>query len=594
MVMNMQVIERLEALRAQMALEGMDFYIIPSQDAHQSEYVAGYWRSRAWFSGFTGSAGTLIVTAEGAYLWVDGRYHIQAEQEVAGSTITLFKMGLPDVPKMDDWMKENVKPGQVVGCDGRMIGMQMGKAWAELLPEATFVYQKDLAANVWTDRPSLPVAPLFELSAEVAGESRADKLARVRKHLNDKKAQYLMLASLDDVAWLTNLRGNDISHTPVFYSYMLVGMEKAWLFADEAKFSEEIKAGLAEDGVELVDYDGLPEKLQQVEAGTVLLNDKRINMLLGASIPENWNVEVEVDITTRFKACKNDTERKNIREAHVKDGAAVVKFLKWIEEAVKDEEHPIDECDAADYLDARRREMPGCFDLSFGTIAGYNANGASAHYSAKRGSCAVLKPEGMMVVDSGGQYYEGTTDITRTVVLGPVTDKMKKAYTLVLKGHLALGHAKFMEKTPGYYLDVLARGPLWQEGMDFRHGTGHGVGYVLSVHEGPQNIGRGNIPVDLQPGMLISNEPGYYAEGEFGVRIENLIMVKESEKTIDGQFLDFETMTMCPYDWKAIDESLLNEQEKTWINEYHKQVFETLKPYLNEEEVAWLAKATRQ
>lgn len=590
----MEVTERLKALREQMQAEGMDYYVIPSQDAHQSEYVADYWRARTYFSGFTGSAGTLIVTMEGAYLWVDGRYHIQAEKETKNNGITLYKMGLPGVPKMEDWLKEHVKSGQCVGYDGRMMSMQLGENWQKLLAGVRFLCREDLAARVWEDRPSLPKDPIFELSLEYAGESRRDKLARVRKHMTEKQAKYLMLASLDDIAWLVNLRGNDIAHTPVFYSYMLLSGEEAWLFADEAKFSEEIQKNLADDGITLKKYDELPGMLQSLAPGKVLLNKKRINMLLGASIPAEWKVESEADITTVYKACKNPTERTHIRNAHVKDGVAMVKFLKWIKEAVRDTEHPIDECDAADYLDARRREQEGCFDLSFGTIAGYNGNGASAHYSAKRGSCAVLRPEGMIVVDSGGQYLDGTTDITRTIVLGPLTEKMKKAYTLVLKGHLALGHAKFMTETPGFYLDILAREPLWKEGMDFRHGTGHGVGYVLSVHEGPQNIGRGNIPVELKPGMLISNEPGYYAEGEFGVRIENLVMVEESEKTVDGQFLEFETMTLCPYDWDAIDESLLTDEEKQWIAEYHQKVYQTLSIYLNEEEKAWLAKATRQ
>lgn len=590
----MNTAEKLAALRQKMADIGADYYMIPSQDAHQSEYVAEYWRARAYFSGFTGSAGTLLVGKEEAYLWVDGRYHIQAEQQTDGDQITLFKRGLPGVPEMEDWMKDHIRSGERVAYDGRMVSMQTGELLQELLPEVTFLCREDLAEGVWEDRPGLPADPVYELAISYTGESRGEKLARVREHMREKGARYLMLASLDDIAWLTNLRGNDIDHTPVFYSYMLVSLEKAWLFADAGKFDEKVLGALAADGVELKDYAGMPGLLKNLEAGKALLDSERINMLLGASIPESWEIEAEKDITAIFKACKNETERRNIQEAHVKDGVAMVKFLKWIKEAVKDPHHPIDECDAADYLDDRRREQEGCFDLSFGTIAGYNANGASAHYSAKRGSCAMLKPEGMIVVDSGGQYLEGTTDITRTIVLGPLTEKMRKAYTLVLKGHLALGHARFMEGTTGHYLDILARQPLWKEGMDYRHGTGHGVGYVLSVHEGPQNIGTRDIPEAIRPGMLTSDEPGYYAENEFGVRIENLILTKEWKKTVDGTFLEFETVTLCPYDWDAIDENLLTEEEKGWIETYHKRVYDTLSPYLNEDERTWLKTATRQ
>lgn len=589
----MTISERLDALRMQMRSHKIDYYIIFSQDAHQSEYVSEYWRSRAYFSGFTGSAGTLAVTLDSAFLWVDGRYHIQAEKQLEATSIKLFKMGLPDVPGLEEWLQENVKPGQKIACDGRTISMEMGENWRRKFSQAQLEFEWDLAGEVWRERPLLPDQPVFELGLNYAGESRQDKICRVRKFMTEKDAGYLLLSSLDDIAWLTNLRGRDIDHTPVFYAYMLVGLQRVWLFAQPDKFSDEIRRLLSTDGVDLLPYDGLPEILSNLEGGSILLNPARINMKLGAGLPDGWKILREADITTAYKACKNAVERDNIRQAHIKDGVAMVRFLKWIQEAVQDMEHPIDECDAADYLDRQRLSQPGCFDLSFGTIAGYNANGASAHYSAKRGQCAVLRPEGMIVVDSGGQYWEGTTDITRTIVLGPVTEKMKKAYTLVLKGHLALGRARFLTKTPGYYLDILARGPLWQEGMDFRHGTGHGVGYVLSVHEGPQNIGRGNIPVDLQPGMLISNEPGYYAENEFGVRIENLLMVRESIKTEDGQFLEFETMTLCPYDWQAIDESLLNEQEKQWIDQYHKRVYETLSPYLTAEERDWLAKTAK-
>ena len=583
--------EKLDALRSAMREAGIDVYLIPSQDAHQSEYVADYWRARAWASGFTGSAGTLVITQEKACLWADGRYHIQAEKQVAGSRIELFKDGLAGVPTLNTWLAENVAAGSVVGFDGRTVSHDAFERYCRLMPEASFRVA-DLVSGVWTDRPALPKAPVEEMSLAFAGESRADKLGRVRSHLNGKKADYLMLASLDDIAWTLNLRGGDILHTPVFYAYLLVGTEKAWLFAEEEKFDETVRASLAADGVELCPYDSLPALLPELSAGTVVLAPGRINETLYKAVPSGWKILPEPDCTTYMKACKNPVERQNIREAHVKDGVAMVRFIKWLKEHVGKPE-PVDEWEAGEYLDHLRLATEGCFDLSFGTIAGYMENGASAHYSAKKGEAAVLRPEGMIVVDSGGQYRQGTTDITRTIVLGPVTDRMKFAYTLVLKGHLALARAKFLEKTSGHYLDILARQFLWQHGMDYRHGTGHGVGYVLSVHEGPQNIGRGPIQVPLEVGMVISDEPGYYPEGEFGVRIENLVMVKEAETTVDGRFLEFETLALCPYDKAAIDWSLITPEEKAQIDAYHTRVYETLAPYLSEEERTWLALETK-
>ena len=585
--------ERLAVLRQEMAKVGADYYIIPSQDAHQSEYVAGYWRARAYFSGFTGSAGTLIVTKDEACVWADGRYHIQVVKETEGTDVTPVKMGLPGVPSPNEWLKEHVKEGETVAYDGRTFSTKGSKELEKLLPQARILFAEDLAGKAWPDRPALPAGPVFELGTEFTGESRTDKLARIRLHMTEQKADYLMLASLDDIAWTLNLRGRDILYTPVFYSYLLIGQDKAWLCIDDRKLNDAIRADLERDGVDIGSYDRLPELLGTLPAGKILLDEARINKLLSGSIPESWTVQSETDITTVYKACKNETEQKNFRVAHEKDGAAMVRFIKWLKETVKDPAAKLDEYSVGEKLKEIRLSCDSCFDLSFGTIAGYGPNGSIIHYSAKKETAAALKPEGMIVVDSGGQYYEGTTDITRTIALGPVTDRMRFIYTLVLKGHLQLANAVFMEGTEGHYLDILAREPLWKHGMDFRHGTGHGVGSALAVHEGPQNIGlRKDVPVALEPGMVTSDEPGYYPEGEFGVRIENLILTKEACRTSDGRFLKFENLTLCPYEPDLIDVSLLTAEEKDWLDAYNKRIRETLSPYLTEEEREWLAAET--
>ena len=585
-----EVKERLAALREEMVKAGADYYVIPSQDAHQSEYVAGYWRARAYFSGFTGSAGTLIVTKDEAYVWADGRYHIQVVKETEGTGVTPVKMGLPGVLSPNEWLEKHVQAGETVAYDGRTFSTKGSRELEKLLPQARFLFTEDLAGKAWPDRPSLPTGPIFELGLDYTGESRADKLARIRRHMTEQNTSYLMLASLDDIAWTLNLRGSDILYTPVFYSYLLIGQDKAWLCIDEKKLDAEILSNLNQDGVDVGSYDRLPELLGTLPAGKILLDEARINKLLSGSVPETWTVQSETDITTIYKTCKNETEQKNFQIAHVKDGVAMVRFIKWLKEAVKEPDQKLDEYSVGEKLKEIRLSGDTCFDLSFGTIAGYGPNGSIIHYSAKKESAAALKPEGMIVVDSGGQYYEGTTDITRTIALGPVTDRMKLVYTLVLKGPLQLGNAVFMEGTEGHYLDILAREPLWKHGMDFRHGTGHGVGATLAVHEGPQNIGlRKDVLVALEPGMVTSDEPGYYPEGEFGVRIENLVLTKEACKTQDGRFLKFESLTLCPYEPDLIDASLLTQEEKNWLDSYNKRTYDALSPYLTEEEKEWLA-----
>jgi len=589
----MTVAEKIACLRQIMAEKNVDTYIVLSSDAHQSEYVGGYWKARAYISGFTGSAGTVVITKDKAACWVDGRYFLQGAEQLSGTEIEMMKMGEPGVPTYEEWAIEETPEHGVIGIDGRTIGCAQVEALRPRLEkkQLTLSCQDDLIGMVWTDRPSLPMDPIFDLPVAFTGESRKEKLARLQKHMVELEADYYLLASLEDSAWLLNFRGHDISGTPVAYAYTLVGMKKTVLFIEEAKVPEEMRQLFAQDQIEVRPYGELPAYLQSLPQSTVACDPKLINQLLMESIPGEWKIIKENDAVIQMKAVKNETERENIRKAHVKDGAVMVRMLKWLKETVQKE--TIDEVEAAEHLDQMRCEQENGLGISFGTIAGYGPNGAIVHYGPQKETCAKLKPEGFLLLDSGAQYKEGTTDITRTIALGPLTEAMKRAYTLVLKGHLALGHAVFHEGVTGTHLDVLARTPLWEHGMDYKHGTGHGVGFVLGVHEGPHSISSGINTTKLVPGMLVSNEPGYYETDQFGVRIENLVMVKEKEKTQWGQFYEMETVTLCPYEREAIDKSLLTEKEIQQINAYHERVYQTIAPLLDEETKDFLKEQTK-
>ena len=589
----MTIADKLAGLRRAMAEKNVNTYIILSSDAHQSEYVGNYWKARAYMSGFTGSAGTLVVTTDKAACWVDGRYFLQGAEQLAGTEIEMMKMGEPGVPTYEEWAIEQTPENGTIGIDGRTVGCAQIEALKPRLDRKAIGLscQDDLVSRVWTDRPSLPLDPIFELPVEFAGESREEKIGRLQDHMKKIEADYYLIASLEDSAWLLNLRGGDIKGTPVFYAYTLVGMEKSVLFIEEEKVPAEIRRKLAEARVEVLPYGELPDYLQSLPASTVACDPNLINQLLMESIPGSWTIVKENDKVIQMKGCKNDTERAKIRQAHLKDGAVMVRMLKWVKDIVKTE--TIDEVDAAEHLDQMRCDQKNSYGISFTTIAGYGSNGAIVHYSPEKGKCAQLRPEGFLLLDSGAQYMEGTTDITRTIALGELTDEMKRAYTLVLKGHLALGHAIFRKGTTGPQLDVLARTPLWQNGMDYKHGTGHGVGFVLGVHEGPMCIAMSGNQVPLAPGMLISNEPGYYETGEFGVRIENLIMVTEKEETAWGTFYQMETMTLCPYEREAIVKDLLTDTEIMQINEYHARVYNELAPLLDDETREFLKEQTR-
>ena len=585
----MTIAEKLAGLRRKMDEKKIQTYIIGTADAHQSEYVAPYWKARAYMSGFTGSAGTLVVTQDKAACWVDGRYFLQGEEQLKGTEIAMMKIGEEGVPTYQDWAISETPEGGTIGVDGRTVGC----AWVEdispkLEPKKLqLCCREDLVGAVWTDRPNLPDNPIFELPEVFAGESRKDKLARLREHMKEVDAQYYLIASLEGAAWLLNYRGSDIMGTPVAYGYVLVGLTEAELFMDAAKVPQELAAALAQDGVTVKPYDSLPERLAVLE-GALACDPNLINQLLMESI--GCRVIKEADAIHAMQAVKNETERTNVRAAHVKDGAVMAQFIKWVKESAAPA--GLTEVQVASYLDDLRGRQENSLGISFTTIAGYGANGAIVHYGPEEGKCALLKPEGLLLVDSGAQYLEGTTDITRTIAVGPVTDAMKRAYTLVLKGHLALGHAVFREGTTGANLDILARGPLWKAGLDYKHGTGHGVGYVLGVHEGPQGIGLAQT-VKLVPGMVISNEPGYYEAGAFGVRIENLVMVAEREKTEWGQFYEMETLTLCPYEREAIDKSLLTAEEVQQIDAYHERVYSEVAPLLDAETKVFLYQVTR-
>ena len=598
--MNKSVSERVKALQSLMEQKGIDTYIVLSSDAHQSEYVGRYWMARAWISGFTGSAGTVVITRDKAACWVDGRYFLQGEKQLVGSGVSLMKMGEPGVPAWDEWVLSETPDKGTVGIDGRTIGNFQADALKRKLSSKglTLSCREDLVGQIWEDRPSLPLDPIWDFSAEYAGETRQEKIGRLRKHMEERKADYYLVASLESSAWLLNFRGNDIQDTPVAYAFTLVGMDSCDLFIEKAKVTAEMEQKLAGDGVTVRGYGELPERMAQIEAAKeegrtirIDLDLKYINQLLVESIPSSWKlVKEDTDAVIMMKAIKNPVEQENVRKAHIKDGAVMVQLLKYVKDHAAD---GLTECDVADWLDQKRRDQANSLGISFETIAGYGPNGAIVHYKPERPGCAVIRPEGFLLVDSGAQYQEGTTDITRTIACGPLTEEMKEAYTLVLKGHLQLGHAIFKEGVTGTNLDVLARKPLWDRGLDYKHGTGHGVGFVLSVHEGPQNISYGLNRIKLQPGMVISDEPGFYPTGKFGVRIENLVMVMPHMENEWGRFFRMEAITYCPYEREAIVKDMLSPEEIRWVDEYHQQVYELVAPLLDEEHKAFLKDVTR-
>lgn len=594
---GMNTVEKLQALREQMRRRKIAAYIVPTEDFHGSEYVGDYFKTREYLSGFTGSAGTLLVMQDRAFLWTDGRYFLQAEAQLSDSGIELMKSGEPDVPTLAAFLGKELKQGDVVGFDGRTVTGAFVKELKEKTAEkqVTFYGKRDLVDKIWEDRPPMSAEPVWELAVSYAGLPREEKLSKVREKMEEERADALLVTALDETAWLLNLRGDDVKHTPVFLAYMFITKRRAIVCAQAQAFSEEIKGELKKAGITLLPYESIEELVASLPAGQRLMADEnRVSYRLLRAVSKGVEKINKPSPIALLKAVKTSREIDHIRSAHVKDGVAVTKFVHWLKTHVGREE--ITEIGAAEKLEAFRCEAEGYLGPSFDPIVAYGPHGAIVHYSATLETDAVLQPKGLCLADTGGHYSEGTTDITRTIALGELTAREKRVYTLVLKGHLRLGAAKFIEGACGQNLDVLARQPLWEEGLDYNHGTGHGVGYLLSVHEGPQNFRwrmNDNVAcVPLEEGMVISNEPGLYLAGQFGVRHENLVLVRKGEKTNYGQFMYLEPLTMVPFDKDAIDVSLLRPSEIKMLNDYHEKVYEMLAPHFTGEELKWLGEVT--
>ncbi len=591
--------ERLARLRAEMKKRNIAVYVVPTADYHESEYVGEHFKARKYITGFTGSAGTAVVTMEEAGLWTDGRYFLQAAAQLEGTTVTLFRMGEEGVPTIPEYLANVLKAGDVLGFDGRVINAALGEQFAALAEKAggSVYAEEDLVGLIWEDRPPLPDKKVWVLPAEYAGKSAADKIADVRAAMEKEGADVHLLTSLYDIAWLLNIRGGDIDYVPVVLSYLALTAERCLWFVREEVLTPELREHLAQTGVETAPYEDFYGWAAAVPAGKkVLLDKKTCNTRLLRSLDGGVQVLDRANPTVLMRAMKNETELANTRAAHRKDAAAMIRFLRWLKTNAG--KVPMTEISAADYLAARRAEQEGFLGLSFATICGYGPHGAIIHYGATPETDVPLKAEGLLLVDSGGHYLEGTTDITRTVALGPLTDEMKSVFTLVLRSHLQLANARFLYGCSGINLDVLAREPLWAADLDYKHGTGHGIGHILNVHEGPNAFrwkvspGRSEDAV-LEEGMITSDEPGLYLEGKFGVRTESELLCRKGAKNEFGQFMYFENLTYVPIDLDAVDPDAMNETEKGWLNAYHAMVYETMAPLLDEEDRAWLKDATR-
>ena len=591
--MKQSIKERIHALRMTFRPNNIKAFIIPSTDPHLSEYVAPYWMSREWISGFTGSAGTAVILMDKAGLWTDSRYFLQAEKELEGSGITLYKEMLPETPSITKFLCQNLKPGESVSIDGKMFSVQQVEQMKEDL--APYQLQVNLFGdplkNIWKDRPSMPDAPAFIYDVKYAGKSCGEKVAAIRTELKKKGIFALFLSSLDEIAWTLNLRGSDVHCNPVIVSYLLVTQDEVVYFISPEKITQQVNEYLQEQQVSLRKYDEAESFLNSFTGENILIDPKKTNYAIYSAINPACKVVRGESPVTLLKAIRNEQEIAGIHHAMQRDGVALVKFLKWLEASVlsgKETELSVDR-----KLHEFRAAQPLYMGESFDTIAGYKEHGAIVHYSATKESDVTLQSKGFLLLDSGAQYLDGTTDITRTIALGELTEEEKTDYTLILKGHIALAMAKFPAGTRGAQLDVLARMPIWSHGMNFLHGTGHGVGHFLSVHEGPQSIRMNENPIVLQPGMVTSNEPGVYKAGSHGIRTENLTLVCKDKEGMFGEYFKFETITLCPICKKGIIKEMLTAEEVKWFNDYHQTVYKKLSPSLNEEEKKWLLEATK-
>ena len=589
-----EINQRLESLREVMRREHLSAFIFPSTDAHQSEYVADHWQGRTWISGFNGSAGTAVVTMKSAALWTDSRYFLAAEEQLKGTEFQLMKLKIEGTPTISEWLAQELQGENAeVGLDGMVNSYHetMGLI-ADLRKSGGITVRTnfDPLGLIWTDRPAIPANPVEIQPMEFAGESVASKISRIRTALRQRHADGMLISALDDIAWTLNLRGTDVHCVPVFVSYLLISSQQVSLYVDSAKINDEVKAYLTENGISLYPYNKVAEGLERYSEYNILLDGDETSYFLWKTVKCQEIIAGNSPVPA-MKAQKNDREIAGFRQAMLRDGVAMVKFLRWLKPAVEaggQTEISIDR-----KLTSLRAEQHLFRDISFDTIAGYQAHGAIVHYEATPETDVALKPEGLILIDSGAQYQDGTTDITRTIALGPVTEEMKHVYTLVLKGHIQLELAKFPDGASGTQLDALTRECMWREGYNYLHGTGHGVGAYLSVHEGPHQIRMEWKPTPLRAGMTVTDEPGLYLSGKFGVRIENTLLIKDYQATEFGKFLQMESLTLCPIDLTPVDFSMLQPEEIEWLDTYHRDVFEKLSPYLEGEDLEWLREATR-
>ena len=593
----MKVSERIEKLRELMKSKKVDVYVVPTADYHQSEYVGEHFKARAFITGFTGSAGTAVITLDEAGLWTDGRYFLQAEKQLEGSNVKLMKMGQPGVPTIAEYLKEAVGKGKTLGVDGRVITMSEGMEYDDIVKEAggKLVYDLDLIDEVWSDRPPMSKEPAFALDIKYTGESTSDKLKRIRQFMDEHHADKHVLTTLDDICWTLNIRGNDIEFFPLLLSYAIIDKDGVLLYIDESKLGEDIKKNLAADNVSLRPYNDIYENIKtlKVEKG-LLLDSGKVNYALYCNIPDSVVKVDKQNPEIIFKAVKNKVEIENIKKAQIKDSVAHIRFMKWLKENVAREE--ITEISASEKLDSFREAMGNFIRPSFEPISAFGEHAAIVHYTSSPETNIRLKEGSFFLSDTGAGFYEGSTDITRTFALGEVPDIFKEHFTIVLIAHLRLGHAKFKKGCNSTNLDMYTRMPFWDRGLDYNHGTGHGVGYLLNIHEGPSGIRwqyRAGDSHPFEPGMIITNEPGLYIAGSHGIRLENEILVREAENNEYGQFFDFETITYIPMDLDAVKKEIMSKEEIKLLNEYHAQVYEKTKDYLNDEEKEWLKKYTR-
>ncbi|MDR0431318.1 MAG: aminopeptidase P family protein [Tannerellaceae bacterium] len=594
--MKTSIQERLSALRKAMKKHGIDAYIIPSSDAHLSEYVPARWKSREWISGFTGSAGTVVVTATKAGLWTDSRYFLQAAEQLNGSGINLYKMALPETPTIFNFLVHELEEGLTVNLDGQSYSVADTRLLNNALKKKGIKLDTsvDLINEIWEERPAIPQNKLFELPVEFTGCSVHDKLNAINDKLHEAGADCLVICALDEVAWTFNIRGNDVEYNPVAVSYAFVSENETVFFIEPSKLTPEIAGHLKQEGVIPADYSKIESYLSNLpEKTTVFIDPAKTNVAVFNAIPKGCKIMEGITPANYLKSIKNETEIEGFRKALVKDGVALTRFYIWFEKQLAAGER-LTEISLSEKLSSLRAEQPMYISDSFNTICGYAGHGAIVHYSATPETDATIKPEGILLMDSGAQYLDGTTDITRTIALSEPTEAMKKDFTRVLKGHISLAKCKFPAGMRGSQLDILARKALWDAGINYLHGTGHGIGHCLNVHEGPQSIRMEENPVKLETGMVMSNEPAMYRTGEYGIRTENMMVVREDSETEYGKFLSFETLTLCYIDTNLVIVPMLSVREHAWLNKYHQMVYDKLSPHLDEDEKAWLREKTKE